>query len=122
MLSSKVRVTGSAGPYFVVYKLIIMKPTSFNSDLNTELNVWCDKGDWYISFRVAGSYDKQDNSKRIAITRWLLKEWKAVKTKYAGKTLYCEPWGDDGFAEYRSNIYSKLGFEYEDKLTMVIEL
>lgn len=99
-----------------------MKPTALNSTLNTELNVWCDNGDWYISFKVNGSYDKKDNNQKVAITRWLLKTWKEIKVKYAGKTLYCEPWGEDGMGEYRSKIYTKLGFEYEDKYTMVIDL
>lgn len=99
-----------------------MKPNYNNLDLQCSLNVWCDKGDWYISFQVNGSYDRKDNKNKVAITRWLLKTWKEVQSKYKGKTLYCEPWGDDGGFEYRSAIYSKLGFEWDDKITMVIDL
>lgn len=99
------------------------KPTLVNEELNVSIDFFNHNGDWYINFKVNNSFDKiENNANKVAITKWLLKSWNELKIRHKGKTVYCEPYKEDGHSDYRFNVYKKLGFLYEDKNTMVIEL
>jgi hypothetical protein len=69
-----------------------------------------------LSFYVDGSEDMAEvtTKQRLAISRWLVKQFKQVKEIYKGFTLVNEPYDEDGFGEYRIKIYNKLGFVERD--------
>jgi hypothetical protein len=66
--------------------------------------------DCEIIFTVDGTLDKVKTNK-VAITKWLLKEWGKVKIRFS--YLHCKPYKDDGNAEYRKKAFNKLGFKSE---------
>lgn len=59
-----------------------------------------------IEFTVNGQYDSNTSENKVAITRWLLKEWEKVKNSY--DYLIASPHIDHIIN--RSSLYQKLGF------------
>lgn len=63
-----------------------------------------------VDFTVDGSHDRLNYMRkhRVAITRWLLKEWEKIKS--SSTYLTCVAYEGDGLGEMRSAIYTRLGF------------
>lgn len=92
-----------------------------NTQLGIHVETWYD-GDWNINFTIEGVYDKIDRNNKVAVSKALLAIWKEIKIDLAGKELWCSPYDRDGNAEYRFNLFSKLGFVKEGKYTMTCQL
>jgi hypothetical protein len=75
---------------------------------NTSVSIEVDEFN-NIHFWVDGAYSvKEKNPHRVAITRWLVKEWKQIKGNY--KYLFCSAYDDDYLFYDRVNSYKRLGF------------
>lgn len=64
-----------------------------------------------IYFKVGDDFEISSTNK-VAITKWLLKEWKHIKDRYA--FLRCNPYSADGLQDYRKQAFLKLGFKEEE--------
>lgn len=87
-----------------------------NNKINLDLQKSGGLKDCYVaSFKVNDTYiiDKDLSKKdKYQITKWLLKTWKEFLSNNEFKLVVCVPFDKDGEADYRFNIYYKLGFKY----------
>lgn len=82
-----------------------------NSELNCSFSL---SSDSTISFTVEGEYTKTERNNKVAISRWLLGMWRKVHEEYPSSSYYCVPYSEDGFGDYRANVYRKLGFRQSE--------
>jgi len=61
-----------------------------------------------IQFTVDESFFISENKHKVAITRWLLQEFKRIQGNY--KYLLCIAWDEDAHWYNRVRIYEKIGF------------
>jgi len=63
-----------------------------------------------ISFTINYEFDKSEevSSNRLAITKWLLKEFSFIKQRFS--YLWCKPYANDGLGDYREKAFIKAGF------------
>jgi len=61
-----------------------------------------------LNFFINGDMVYEENSNKVAISRWLLKEFRGLQNKY--KKLSISVYEDDDYGEYRYQVYKKLGF------------
>lgn len=77
---------------------------------STSVNIEVDEFN-NVNFWVDNSFEvKENNPHRVAITKWLIKEWKQIKDNY--KYLFCIAYDDDYIFKDRVNSYIKLGFTH----------
>jgi hypothetical protein len=77
---------------------------------NTKVSITIDANNG-IYFQVGDDFEISSTNK-VAITKWLLKEWKHIKERYA--YLHCNPYSADGLQDYRKACFLKLGFKEEE--------
>jgi hypothetical protein len=74
---------------------------------NISVTIKVDKSN-YISFYLDGKLDKENIKNKVAITKWLLKEFKQIGKDFL--YLFAIPFEKDGYGEVRKIIFNKLGF------------
>jgi hypothetical protein len=74
-----------------------------------------------VSFQVDNSFDREEIKNKVAITKWLLKQWKYCLSHIEKEKLIpvCEVYTGDWNMMYRFKIFKKMGFKPVYGLGMV---